>query len=474
MRVLHTSDWHIGAELFGRSRLEDQRAFLAHLCDVLETRKVDVLLVSGDIFDTTSPSNRAVTLFFDFLHDLRKTGCRHAVITGGNHDSPSQLAAPSSYLSRDRIHVIGCAEAGNLDKEVIVVPGDPGNPALVICAVPFLRDRDVRRAAFGMDQSERDRALARGIHEHYAQVQAHAMEKMRGFAAPCPLIGMGHLFAAGASAQDGETTLTVGTLGAVNAAPFQELFAYTALGHIHKPQKAAGELVRYSGSPLAMSFGERGTKKLLLLDFADGTHEPAAWPVDVEELDIPRFRSLVELKGGVDEILDGLEKTAQDAQGAQATFEPWVAVDYTGQGPLGAGHDAIRERAADLHLEVVRVRDLSAQKQSVFEERTADRELSEYTPKDIFNLCLESRNVEEDRRALLNELFEEICASLDELDEDREGPAPAPDTSIGISGESSGETSIETSTETSIDASPVPEEESAAEGGADADSRPSS
>lgn len=418
MRVLHTSDWHIGAELFGKNRLDEQKAFFAWLCGVLENEKVDVLLVAGDVFDTTSPSNRAVALFFNFLRDLRKTSCRHAVITGGNHDSPSQLAAPAGYLLRDHIHIIGCVEAGNLDKEVIVVPDEGGKPALVVCAVPFLRDRDVRRAVFGMEQAERDKALAQGIIDHYAAVQARALEIMKDFEKPSPLIGMGHLFATGVEAMDGETALTVGTLGAVNATPLAGLFSYTALGHIHKPQKAVGEKARYSGSPLAMSFGERGQKKVYLLDFAEGEHEPAAWPVDIREIAVPRFRALVELKGEVAQILEGLEKTKRESPDA------WVAVDYAGDSPLGAGIDAIKEKAEELELEVLRVRDLSAPKQTIFEEKTVGRELAEYTPKDIFNLCLDSRNVEGERRELLTALFDRACATLDELEEDRDAATP--------------------------------------------------
>ncbi len=434
MRVLHTSDWHIGAELFGKNRLDEQKAFFAWLCGVLENEKVDALLVAGDIFDTTSPSNRAVGLFFDFLKDLRKTSCRHAVITGGNHDSPSHLAAPAGYLSRDDIHIIGCAEKGNPGKEVVVLPGRDKHPGLVVCAVPFLRDRDVRSAAFGLDQAERDQALAEGILDHYQKVQAHALDIMKDFDRPCPLVGMGHLFATGVEARDGETTLTVGTLGAVNATRIAKLFSYTALGHIHKPQLAAGELVRYSGSPLAMSFGERGEKKVFLLDFAEGGHEPASWPVEIREIAVPRFRALVELKGEVAQILDGLEKTAREAPDA------WVAVDYLGQSPLGADIDTIKEKAVDLKLEVLRVRDLSAPRQTIFEERTVGRELAEYTPRDIFNLCLDSRSVEGERRDLLNALFDRVCASLDELDEDKEEGAPA---GQGDGGESGAETSAD-------------------------------
>lgn len=453
MRVLHTSDWHIGAELFGKNRLDEQKAFFAWLCGVLEDEKVDVLLVAGDIFDTTSPSNRAVALFFDFLKDLRKTSCRHAVITGGNHDSPSHLAAPAGYLSRDDIHIIGCAEKGNPGKEVVVLPDRDGRPGLVVCAVPFLRDRDVRSAVFGLEQAERDQALAEGILDHYQKVQAHALEIMKDFDRPCPLIGMGHLFATGVEARDGETVLTVGTLGAVNATPIAKFFSYTALGHIHKPQLAAGELVRYSGAPLAMSFGEVGEKKVLVLDFAEERHDPASWPVEIREVAVPRFRALVELKGEVAHILDGLEKTAEEAADTEDAPEAWVAVDYIGQSPLGADIDTIKEKARALKLEVLRVRDLSAPRQSIFEERTVGRELAEYTPKDIFNLCLDSRSVEGERRDLLNALFDRVCTSLDELDEDREEAAsPRQDDEGTGTAEPSAETVAEPLAKPSADA----------------------
>ena len=143
MRVLHTSDWHLGRSLFGQKRYEEFSAFLDWLARTLQEKEVDVLVVSGDIFDSGTPSNRAQRLYYDFLRQVYLSSCRHVVITAGNHDSPSMLGASREILQVLDVHVVGNLPEDPAE-EIKVLRDAQGKVALIVCAVPFLRDADMR------------------------------------------------------------------------------------------------------------------------------------------------------------------------------------------------------------------------------------------------------------------------------------------------------------------------------------------
>ena len=142
MNILHTY-WHLGRALCGRKRYEEFGAFLDWLAETIERQGIDVLLVAGDVFDNGAPSNRAQELYYRFLCRAAASSCRHVVVVAGNHDSPTFLDAPRSLLATLNVHVVGSA-AEDPEDEVLVLRGRDGAPELIVCAVPYLRDRDVR------------------------------------------------------------------------------------------------------------------------------------------------------------------------------------------------------------------------------------------------------------------------------------------------------------------------------------------
>ncbi|MDO7711893.1 MAG: exonuclease subunit SbcD, partial [Pseudomonadota bacterium] len=258
MNILHTSDWHIGRSLYGRKRYDEFSAFLDWLVEAIAQQNVDVLLVAGDIFDTTTPSNRAQELYYKFLTRVANSDCRHIVIIAGNHDSPSFLNAPKSLLRALDVHVIG-AICEQPDDEVLVLNDLTGLPELIVCAVPYLRDRDIRSVEAGESIDDKEQKLIDGIRQHYLDVCDLADQKRQTLGSDIPIIAMGHLFTAGGQTIDGDGVreLYVGSLAHVTAGIFPESIDYLALGHLHVPQKINdSELKRYSGSPLPMGFGE--------------------------------------------------------------------------------------------------------------------------------------------------------------------------------------------------------------------------
>ena len=142
MKFLHTSDWHLGRSLYGRKRYEEFTAFLDWLTQTIEDEKIDALLVAGDVFDTSTPSNRAQELYYRFLCRVAASCCRHVVVVAGNHDSPSFLNAPKELLRALNVYVVGSMTEA-LEDEVFVLQVDD-KPEAIVCAVPYLRDKDIR------------------------------------------------------------------------------------------------------------------------------------------------------------------------------------------------------------------------------------------------------------------------------------------------------------------------------------------
>jgi len=276
LTILHTSDWHLGRRLYGRMRYEEFEAFLSWLQETISAQKVDVLIVAGDIFDTMTPSNRAQALYYEFLGKVSKLCCEHIVIVAGNHDSPTFLDAPSKVLKFLNVHVIGTA-CDDLNDEVLVLDAVDGTPHCIIAAVPYLRDRDVRGSHAGESADSKDANVIKGIRAHYDEVASIAKARQEHLSDAhqrhIPIIATGHLFAAGSKTteDDGVRDLYVGSLGQISADMFDECFDYVALGHLHVPQRVGGcEHIRYSGSPIAMGFGEaKQQKQVLLVEFGE-------------------------------------------------------------------------------------------------------------------------------------------------------------------------------------------------------------
>lgn len=269
MRILHTADWHLGARLVERDRLAEHAVFIDWLIETLRFEKIDALLVSGDVFDAANPPQDAVALYFDFLKRLADLKTVKAVITGGNHDSASHLNAPRELLKRFDVHVFGHAGENNIV--------DLGGA--VVAAVPFLRERDLRQATAGETITAVHEQVRTAIRAHYAAQLAACRDLAQGR----PVIAMGHLTVLGATTSDSERDIHIGNLGAVGADLF-EGFDYTALGHLHRPQKVASiETIRYSGSPIALSFSEAAdAKSVVIIDTQAGQTAEVGRPQNLD------------------------------------------------------------------------------------------------------------------------------------------------------------------------------------------------
>ena len=320
MKILHTSDWHLGAEMEGRKRYEETNALLKYIITVIQKEAIDTLLVTGDIFDTHAPSNLATRQYYDFLVALHKeTAIQNVVIIAGNHDSPSYLEAPSSLLELLNIHVVGSIRNDQLEREIIPLRMG-GRVEAVACAVPYM----VTPGLPGKTQAEQDAAYEAYVVEHYRQIVRMAKEKYP----LVPLIAMGHFFAVGGKVSNDNAMR--GNLHSVHVTnlPLADI-AYLALGHLHKAQQVHGLInVRYPGSLQKMSFVECDSEKELVI--WDTEHPAEFRSVPLTRAEVPQICRMAVCEGTLEELQAKLKKLQEEQQADGGTTPIWVAVQNTG------------------------------------------------------------------------------------------------------------------------------------------------
>ena len=290
--------------------------------------------------------------------------------------------------------------------EVLVLRDRTGRPELIVCAVPYLRDRDIRTAEAGESMEDRERKLTEGIRDHYAAVAALAEEQRRRLGPDLPIVAMGHLFAAGGQTMDGDGVreLYIGSLARVAAEVFPPCFDYLALGHLHVPQRVGGSATRrYSGSPLAMGFGEAGqAKSVCRVRFA-------ADQVMVAPLEVPVFQQLERIRGDLAGVLDRLQTLA--AAGSRA----WLEIEYTGDEVVGDLRDRLDQAIAGTSMEILRIRN-SRLVDGALGQLHAEETLDDLDAEQVFLRRLAQEPLPEEQVQELLATYRETLSSLHDDD----------------------------------------------------------
>lgn len=400
MKILHTSDWHIGHQFHNRRRDGEFAAFFDWLLETVTERRIDALIVAGDVFDTSAPSNAAVRLYYDFLRRLQETPCKVAVITGGNHDSPSFLNAPRELLKAAfPIHIFGAA--AEPEEEVVVIRDRSGEPALIVGAVPYLRDGDLVTLAFGEELAGREKKLTAGLQAHYRRVAAKAEEFRAGRAVPVVLTG--HFFLTGGRfvPNDGMREY-IGGIGAFDVSLLPDTPDYYALGHLHQPQKAGAEHIRYSGSPLKMCFSDVAPRMVCEVAF-DGRIPSVA------QIPVPQFADIRRLRGCWECLLPELETIAASENEILCEV---IADDLAGAELVNRMDAFFRGRMKNYPLIVRSSLPAVRQTESFTPERVAEMKESE-----VFELLLKRREIPEEDAAELRELYRQTVLAVKEAEE---------------------------------------------------------
>ena len=397
MKILHTSDWHLGQNFMGQSRAAEHQAFLTWLLKSITVKKVDVLLVSGDIFDTATPPNYALELYYNFLKELSQIQTLTCtIITAGNHDSISTLKTAQQLLKILNVHVI---ISGDEEEDVIIpITGDENKIEAIVCAVPFLRDSVIRKSTGGQTSNEKEKLANDGIKNYYEKIYKEALELQDD--KKTPIIAMGHLTTVGSRTSESERDIYIGGTLDIGGDYLASMFDYVALGHLHINQSVGNSHVRYSGSPIPLSFSEaQNIQKVNLLNIEEDN-------IDIEVLDIPLTRKL--------RVLQGDSKTIQEELKTIEDKSAWIEVHVKDDNPMYA-NTQIRELANKLELTLLAVKIDKSEKQLQSKELKAIS-LDELSVHDVFKKRLELENIEDE--VFQNELknsFEQVVSKVHAL-----------------------------------------------------------
>jgi exonuclease SbcD len=401
MRILHTSDWHLGQHFMGKTRQAEHQAFCAWLVGQVREHEVDVLLIAGDIFDTGSPPSYAREQYNRFIVELRSTGCE-LVVLGGNHDSVAMLGESQSLLAELGTRVIP-GVCDDIREQLLVLKQRNGQPGAVLCGIPFIRPRDVLLSQAGQSAQEKQLSLQQAIQQHYQSLFALAEAKYAELGGGLPIIASGHLTTVGASASDSVREIYVGSLEAFPTSAFPPA-AYIALGHIHRPQKVGGlEHIRYSGSPIPLSFDEaKQQKEVLLVEFAEGALN------SVTPLPVPCTQPMYSLRGSLKMLAEQINQVAE-----QGTVERpvWLEVLVSTDDYLSDLQVRIAALCEGLPVEVLRVR--RERGTAAANLSSAAREtLDELSAEDVFTRRLQQEQLDDAEQEQLQQLYQGVLSSL--------------------------------------------------------------
>ncbi|WP_426207096.1 exonuclease subunit SbcD [Providencia sp. PROV272] len=387
MRIIHTSDWHLGQYFFTKSRAAEHQQFLTWLIEQVKLHQVDAMIVAGDIFDTGSPPSYARELYNQFVVSLQQTGCQ-LVILSGNHDSVSVLNETSSLLAYLNTDVV----TSGATPHVITLKNAQGQPGALLCAIPFLRPRDIQLSVAGQSSEEKQLSLQTAIRDYYQASYQLAEQQRQTMGLDIPIIATGHLTVVGAELTDSVRDIYIGTLDAFPSAAFPPA-DYIALGHIHRPQVIGQQQhIRYSGSPIALSFDEANQQKSVCLVEFDG-HELS----QIHQLAIPTFQPLQTLKGSLADIQKQLHVLSIEPD----TPPVWLDIEVASQDYLADIQQRIESIIKGLPVEVVLLR--RARKPQNPQQALANETLNELTAEEVFlrRLAEESLDDKEKEQRLL-------------------------------------------------------------------------
>ncbi|PIJ52280.1 exonuclease subunit SbcD [Erwinia sp. OLTSP20] len=401
MRMIHTSDWHLGQFFYTKSRAAEHQAFLDWLYQQIIDYQVDVLLVAGDIFDTGSPPSYAREMYNRFVVRLRDSGCQ-MIVLAGNHDSVAMLNESRGLMACLNTQVITSA-SDDLQQQVLLLHDRHGEPGALLCAIPFLRPRDILRSEAGLNSQQKQQNLLDAISNHYHRCFRHAQTRRQAEGLRVPIIASGHLTALGVSKSESVRDIYIGTLDAFPAQGFPAA-DYIALGHIHRPQKINGQShIRYSGSPIPLSFDEAASEKsVCLVEFSGDTLRT------VTLLTVPCFQLLQVIKGTQAEIEHQLAQLSAEAEDRPV----WLDIEITSQDYLSDIQQRIQQITTELPVEVLLIRRSREQRNNTL-LRQHNETLAELSVEEVFARRLAGEPEQGTESAeRLTRLFNQVVAQV--------------------------------------------------------------
>ena len=407
LRLFHSADWHLGHHLHGISRQREHQQFLDWLLDELDTKQADALIVAGDIFDSANPSSAAQAQLYNFLVSAKsRLPNLDIVLVGGNHDSASRLDAPASILNALGVTVVGGLSRdaqGAIDWERLLVPltNTDGEIKAWCGAMPFLRNADLPT------EPDSDPLIA-GMKSLYAELFAQLQQKAGNAES---LILTGHCYMVnGALSELSERKILGGNQHALPVELFPDDIAYVALGHLHLAQKVgANEHIRYSGSPIPLSFDEAAyTHQIMQVDLKAGQ------PLVTAPVKIPRSVELLRIPNGKDfavlaEVIGQLEQLTLDELSLEQ--RPLLELRIRLEKPEPGLRQQIEQAIAALPVRLLKISTAYNGSENSLADLNIEERLEELQPLDVFQRCYQNKydkDAPDAMTALFNELFESL------------------------------------------------------------------
>lgn len=408
MKILHTSDLHIGKRLHQAELAEDQLLFFSWLTDLIGKEKIDALIVSGDIFDVANPSSESRKIYFELLVSLSRLGCR-VIITAGNHDSPAVLEAPKELLKELDIHVVGGLPEDPSDL-LVALNGKDKKPCAVVAAIPYLRESDLRKHTENETSKDRAEAIKRGIIQAFGDVA----EKCRVSFPDLPAIAMGHLYIQDGGLSESEREIQIGNMAGVEAEKLPDYFHYYALGHLHKPQEPGkNSRIAYSGAPVKMSFSESGNSNRVMLLTIDGKK------IKAESIAAPVNRNLVRLTGSVGELKQMLNDLPVNTN-ALKTFIDLNAVEENPDPAKRLELETLIEEFKNDDAQILNYRlHFNNQPAGTADLYNIEVNIEDLKPGDVFTRKIENENLDEETSNLLKQAFGELLEEVMQKEEEK-------------------------------------------------------
>lgn len=352
MRILHTSDWHLGKRLYQHSRLAEQKLFLKWLVKYIQSEHIDVVIIAGDIFDTPNPPHEALEIYYQFLQNFLNSPEKEIYIIGGNHDSGRFLEAPRPLLAGKSVHI-----SGKLSGEE-TLPTFQLKSAAKLSLLPFFRTSDLLMLKGNSELSAGNAPHLR--EKELINTLAKLLERTKRIHNPSglPHLLMAHHNVGGMSYSGSE--LTVGLTG-IDSLPielFHPHFDYVALGHMHNFQNVGKEKIPaiYSGAPIPLKFGEIKQKSLSLVTIEKGV-------LSYQKIPIPCFRPLISIKASKDHFEDALLKALEHRPATE--LHPFLEVELSVDRPEIGLASKVRESVKNVDVELISFRLLTERDQQM-------------------------------------------------------------------------------------------------------------
>ena len=409
MKIIHTSDWHLGQFFYARSRAAEHQAFFQWLKALVIEQRVDAIIVAGDIFDTATPASYARELLNQFIVALQETGCQ-LYLLAGNHDSVATLNESRALVACLNTHIITGPRSDDEPHASSLFPikDTEGKVGALLCAIPYLRPRDIQLSQAGLSGREKQQdllqAITRYYHENFLAAreyqQLHQCEHL-------PIIATGHLTALGVTKSDSVRDIYIGTLEAFPASAFPPA-DYIALGHIHRAQNVSGATpIRYSGSPIPLSFDELGSpKSITMLSLTEGA--PLTW----ETYEIPCFQPMRVIKGSLKELAEQLSALESPSNGQKI----WLDIEIHHEEYLSDLQQRVEKLTEDLAVEILLLRRKRIATSSTLTPLQKET-LGELTPEEVFRRRLAQETLDDDQHQLMLQRFRQVTAQIDDEQE---------------------------------------------------------